>query len=33
MKEGPRGSNVDQARLDEEAATGEFPGFQIRRSM
>lgn len=33
MKEGPRGSHVDQARVEEETATGEFTGYQIRRSM
>ncbi len=33
MKEGPLGSYVDQARVENEAATGEFSGFQIRRSL
>ncbi len=33
MKEGPLGSHVDQARVENEAATGEFSGFQIRRSL
>jgi acylphosphatase len=32
MKEGPPGSHVDQDRVEEEAASGEFSGFEIRRS-
>jgi len=33
MKEGPRGSHVDQARVEEEAASGEFAGFEVRHSL
>jgi acylphosphatase len=32
MKAGPRVSRVDEARLEEEAPTGEFPDFDIRYS-
>lgn len=33
MKQGPRGSRVDEARVEWEDATGEFVGFGVRRSM
>ncbi len=33
MKAGPRGSQVDESRVESEAPTGEFQVFQVRRSL
>ena len=33
MKAGPRGSHVDESRLEQQAPGGEFTGFEIRRSL
>jgi acylphosphatase len=33
MKDGPRGSRVDESRVDWENPTGEFDRFGVRRSM
>lgn len=33
MKQGPRGSRVDEARVEWENPTGEFTEFGVRRSM
>src|SRR5512133_2401080 len=33
MKEGPRGSRVDESKVESEAPTGEFMQFGVRRSM
>ena len=33
MKDGPRGSRVDESRVDWENTTGEFDRFGVRRSM
>jgi acylphosphatase len=32
VKTGPRSSRVDECRVDEEAPTGEFNGFNVRSS-
>jgi len=33
VKAGPRPARIDEARVEWEAATGEFSAFEIRRSM
>ena len=33
MKDGPRGSRVDESKVDWENPTGEFDRFGVRRSM
>jgi len=33
VKQGPRASRVDEARVEYEPVTGEFTGFGVRRSM
>ena len=33
MKDGPRGSRVDESKVDWEETTGEFERFGVRRSM
>ena len=33
MKEGPRGSRVDESKVEWEELTGEFEEFGVRRSM
>ena len=33
MKDGPRGSRVDEAKVEWESPTGEFGQFGVRRSM
>jgi acylphosphatase len=33
MKEGPRGSRVDESRVEWEEPTGEFDRFGVKRSM
>lgn len=33
MKQGPRSSRVDEAKVEWENVTGEFPEFGVRRSM
>ena len=33
MKQGPRGSRVDEANVEWETPTGEFREFDVRRSM
>src|SRR5512132_863007 len=33
MKDGPRGSRVDESKVDWEVPTGEFDRFGVRRSM
>lgn len=33
MKEGPRGSQVDESRIEWEQPTGEFDRFGVKRSM
>ena len=33
MKDGPRGSRVDEAKVEWETPTGEFGQFGVRRSM
>jgi acylphosphatase len=33
MKEGPRSSRVDEARVEWEAPTGEFEQFGVKRSL
>jgi len=33
MKEGPRGSRVDESKVEWEDVTGEFQEFGVRRSM
>ena len=33
VKQGPRASRVDEARVEYEPVTGEFNGFSVRRSM
>ena len=33
MKEGPRGSRVDESKVEWEVVTGEFREFEVRRSM
>lgn len=33
MKQGPRGSRVDEAKVEWEAPTGEFDQFGVRRSI
>jgi acylphosphatase len=33
MKDGPRGSRVDESKVEWEAPTGEFDRFGVRRSM
>jgi acylphosphatase len=33
MKQGPRGSRVDEAKVEWETPTGEFREFGVRRSM
>ena len=32
VKTGPRASRVDESRVEEETATGEFPAFEMRSS-
>jgi acylphosphatase len=32
VKQGPRMSRVDESRVEEESATGEFTGFGVKRS-
>lgn len=32
VKQGPRMSRVDEARVEDESATGEFTGFGVKRS-
>ncbi len=32
VKQGPRMSRVDESRVEEESATGEFIGFGVKRS-
>lgn len=33
IKQGPRGSRVDDARVEWETPTGEYPQFGVRRSL
>ncbi len=33
VKQGPRASRVDEARVEYEPVTGEFDGFGVKRSM
>ena len=33
VKQGPRASRVDEARIEYEAVTGEFKDFGVKRSM
>jgi acylphosphatase len=33
MKTGPRGARVEESRVESETPTGEFSGFQVRRSL
>ncbi len=33
VKQGPRMARVDEARVEEEPPTGEFAGFEVRRSV
>ncbi len=33
VKQGPRGAYVSESRLEEEAPTGEFSEFSVRRSL
>ena len=33
IKQGPRGAQVDEARVEWEASTGEYTGFGVRRSI
>jgi acylphosphatase len=33
VKQGPRSSRVDEARVEYETVTGEFDGFGVKRSM
>jgi acylphosphatase len=33
VKQGPRASRVDEARVEYETVTGEFEGFGVKRSM
>jgi len=33
MKEGPRGSRVDESKVEWEEVTGEFGEFGVKRSM
>lgn len=33
MKMGPRGSHVDESRIESETPAGEFQSFQVRRSL
>lgn len=33
VKQGPAGAHVNESQLEEDAATGEFPDFKVRRSL
>lgn len=33
MKQGPRSSRVDESKVDWENPTGEFDGFEVKRSL
>ena len=33
MRQGPRGSRVDEARIENEVPTGEISGFEVKRSL
>ncbi len=33
MKQGPRGSRVDESKVEWETPTGEFQGFGVKRSL
>lgn len=33
MKQGPRGSRVDESKIEWETSTGEFSAFGVKRSM